>query len=112
MIIKWIKWLLWLIFAYLIWQRLSFGYAILYLVICIPIDFFALVFTDKLAIKGFQEGNTLEDRRKAIDCFFEYQRVPGSPSTPLVTFSQLILGPICSLSIPFIFGGIFLGWHF
>lgn len=112
MIIKWIKRLLWLIFAYFIWQRLSFGYAILYVTICIPIDFFALVFADKVAIKGFLEGNTDEERRKAIDRFYEYQRVPGSPSAPLVTFSQLILGPICSLSIPFIFGGIFLGWYF
>ena len=112
MIIKWIKRFLWLSFAYFIWVRLGFVYAILYLAICIPIDFFALLFADKLAIKGFGGGNTDEERRESLDHFFNYQRIPGYPSTPLVTFAQLILGPICSLSIPFIFGGIFLGWYF
>jgi len=83
----------------------------LFLVLTLVFDFTTLVIAGKLAIKGFQEGNTPEDLIHAQNRFFEYQSNPFSPSKPLVTFSQLIFAPMCSLGIPLVIGGLLLGWY-
>lgn len=112
MMIKWVKRLIRVIFAALIWQEAGFLLAIVYFVICIPIDFFALVLVDKLAIKGYQKGRSEDARREAIDELRKYQKVKDYPGLPLVTFAQMILGPALSISIPIIIGAAFLGWFF
>ncbi len=112
MIIKRIKRIIRVIFAALIWQEVSLLSAIVYFVICIPIDFYALALCDKLAIKGYQKGRGEEARREAIYEFLEYQKAEGYPGTPLVTFTQMFLGPVLSISIPILIGGAFLGWFF
>ncbi len=110
MVVKWIKRVLIIVLTVLTWQKRGFLLAIGYLFICLPLDFFALLLANKLAIKGFQAGKGEQARQEAAKRLLEYQRIPGSPSTPLVTFSQLVLGPILSISIPIIVAGLFPGW--
>ncbi len=112
MVIKWTKRLIRVIFAALIWQESSLLSSIVYFVVCIPIDFYALVLVDKLAIKGYQKGRSEEARREAVEEFREYQKAEGYPGTPLVTFAQMFLGPVLSIAIPILIGGAFLGWFF
>ncbi len=112
MIIKWIKRIIRVIFAVLIWQEAGLLSAIVYFIICIPIDFYALVLVDKLAIKGYLKGCSEEARREAIDELREYQKAEGYPGTPLVIFAQMFLGPVLSIAIPILIGGAFLGWFF
>ncbi len=112
MIIKLGKIIIWLIFLILIWSKEGFIPAFLCLIITIIADFVALYWCFQLAVAGYREGKSEEDRREAIYRVAEYQRNPMYPSTPLVDFAQMILSPICSLSIPFIIGGFFLGWYF
>ena len=108
MIVKFIKRILWLVIGYKVWQSTGVGPALLFLLLCCGVDFFALLYIDKLSIFSFQEGRGEEERQKAVDKLFEYQRNPLSPSKPFVTFSQIILGPILSLGIPFILGNFFI----
>lgn len=112
MMIKWIKRIIRIGFAVLIWQEVDILSAIIYFIICIPIDFYALVLVDKLAIKGYQKGRSEEARREAIDELRKFQKVKGYPGPQLVTFAQMILGPAFSISIPILIGGAFLGWFF
>jgi hypothetical protein len=112
MVIKWIKRIIWLILAYVVWKGEGIGIAILFLFLTIIFDFMVLLITAKLAIKGFQEGDSPEEIEKAKNRFFEYQRNPLSPSKRLVTFAQMILAPVGSIIIPFIIAGVFLGWFF
>ena len=112
MIIKWIKRIIRVIFTALIWKEASPLSAIVYFVICIPIDFYALVLADKLAIKGYQKGRSEEAREEAINELRNFQTVKGYPGTPLVTFAQMFLGPVLSIAIPTLIGGAFLGWFF
>jgi hypothetical protein len=110
MLVKWIKRLIWLILFAIVWKHKGIGISILFLLLVIILDFLALFLTGKLAIKGYQEGDSPEDIQKAKDCFFQYQQNPMFPSKPLVTFSMTILAPLCSIIIPFIIASIFLGW--
>lgn len=112
MMIKWIKRVIRVIFAALIWLEAGLLSAIVYFVICIPIDFYALVLVDKLAIKGYQKGRSEEARREAIDELRQYQKVKDYPGLPIVTFAQMILGPALSISIPILMGVAFLRWFF
>ena len=112
MVIKWIKRIIWLILTSVAWKDNGIVIAILFLFLVIVFDFFARFFADKIAIKGFQEGDSPEEIEEAKYYFFEYQRNPLFPSKPLVIFSQLVLAPLCSIIIPFIVAGIFLGWFF
>ena len=112
MIVKLAKWIIRVIFAVLIWQKAGPLLTIVYFVICIPVDFVALVLVDLLAVKAYRKGPGEEARRKAVDELRAYQRVKGYPGPPLVTFSQLILGPALSISIPILIGGAFLRWFF
>jgi len=105
MIVRWIKWAIRLIVTLSIWENIGPLLAIIYFIICIPLDFFALMLCDKMAIKGFQRAGA-EDRSKAVGYLASYQRNPY-PAPP-VRFSQLILGPLLSISIPIILGGLFL----
>jgi len=112
MVVKWIKKIIWLILAYVVWKEAGITIAILFLFLTIIFDFIALLITAKLAIKGFQEGDSPEEIEKAKDRFSEYQRNPLFPSKSLVTFAQMILAPVGSITIPFIVAGVFLGWFF
>lgn len=111
MIIIWIKRILWVWFSYMVWRKTSIGTAFLFIILTIVLDFTALVIAAKLAIKGFQDGDTIDDLTNAQNRFFEYQQNPLSPSTPLVTFAQMVFAPLCSILIPVILAGWFLGWY-
>lgn len=112
MIVKWLKRIVWIVLAIIIGKELGIGFVFIFLITVKIVDFFSLYLVDIIAIKGFQEGKSQEDILKAKQMLQEYQHIPFSPSKPLVTFSQLVLGPFFSLVFPILIAGLFLGWFF
>lgn len=114
MLVKFLKWIIRLVFTYLIWRERGPLSAVIYFIICIPIDFIALTYADGLAIRYLRkfDKERWPDRQKAAKELINYRTVPGWQAPPFIGFTQIILSTLFSLSIPILIGGLFLKWFF
>ena len=102
MIIKWLKRILGLVLAFAVYNKLGIFWAILFLFLTIIVDFIALLLVDQLSKVAFRgDGEAL----------FEYMKGVRPDAPALVVILQMVVGPICSLSIPILMAGLFLGFN-